>query len=177
MDNLNLEAILGMTHSKLGNYILPGLESALLGSKTRLFINTRESIGQITPHNHRFDFQCLVLRGWVVNTLFVKDESEKTGEAFARKRKIYTGTPGEYKDAQLSGAAMFNRDKRKYQVGHWYGMKSDQFHTIEFSPDAVVLFVEGVTVASSFDYLVPIVNGEVIDTMSVEPWMFKKIPD
>lgn len=174
MDNLNLEAILGMAHSKIGNYILPGLESALLGAKTRLFINTRESIGQITPHNHRFDFQCLVLRGWVVNTLFVKDDA---GEEFARKRKIYTGIPGEYKDAHLSGPAMFRLDKHKYQAGDWYGMKSDQFHTIEFSPDAVVLFIEGETVASSFDYLSPIVNGEVIDTMSVEPWMFKKIPD
>jgi hypothetical protein len=65
-----------MRHSRLGNYIVPGLTSHLVGGaefgKVRVFSTERSARDFITPHSHRFDFTSLVLSGTVHNTLYIK---------------------------------------------------------------------------------------------------------
>lgn len=170
MNNLDLCALELLEHTPLNNYILAGLSSNLLGSTTRIFKNTRESIGMITPHSHRFDFQCLVLRGSVTNTLFLPSEDGDDYQVTATK---YLGSPGHYEDLKTC-RAMYLPESQKYSAGDWYGMTSDQIHTISFSRDAVVLFIEGKQKTDRSVYIEPHVNGETIPTMKTESWMFQK---
>jgi hypothetical protein len=170
MKNMDLAAIAELSHSTLRNYILPGLDSSLLGATTRIFTNARESSGMITPHSHRFDFQCLVMRGSVVNTIYDVDES---GDAYMMSSLRYMGEPGAYEKLQgIDG--LFSARKATYEAGEWYGMRHDEIHSISFSRDAVVLFIEGAQVTDTSVYLEPFVRGEVIPTMNTEPWMFAK---
>lgn len=171
MNNLDLGAILNLSHSKLSNYILPGLDSLLIGATTRLFVNTRKSIGEITPHSHRFDFQCLVLQGSVTNTLFVPHDD---GDEYAVSLMTYLGKPGEYQTAH-SGIRWYKAADQGFTVGDWYGMLSHEVHSIRFSDDAVVLFIEGEQITKDSIYLEPHINGETIPTMKTESWMFQKI--
>lgn len=64
-----------MQHSPLGNYAgLPGLTSHLIAKSdhgcVRTFSSPRYTEEHITPHSHRYDFTCLVLRGYVENTTY-----------------------------------------------------------------------------------------------------------
>jgi hypothetical protein len=170
MKNMDLAAIAELSHSTLRNYILPGLDSSLLGTTTRIFTNTRESSGMITPHSHRFDFQCLVMRGSVVNAIYEADES---GDAWMMSSLRYLGEPGAYEKLQ-DGHGPFSVRKATYEAGEWYGMQHDEIHSISFSRDAVVLFIEGAQVTDTSVYLEPFVRGEVIPTMTTESWMFAK---
>lgn len=170
MRNLDLVALDGLTHSPLHNYILAGLDSHLIGATSRIFRNTRESMGKITPHSHRFDFQCLVLRGEVINTIFVESES---GDDYQVTVTRYLGSPGQYETLKAD-RALYLPESIEYKAGDWYGMTRDQIHTISFSRDAVVLFIEGRQIADSSIYIEPYVNGETIPTMTTDPWMFQK---
>lgn len=170
MNNLDVDAILNLSHSRLANYILPGLDSLLLGATTRLFVNTRRSIGEITPHSHRFDFQCLVLQGTVTNTLFVPDDD---GDCYTISLMTYLGKPGEYQTAH-TGTRWYKASDKMFTAGDWYGMLSHEVHTISFSDDAIVLFIEGEQVTQDSIYLEPHINGETIPTMKTESWMFQK---
>lgn len=170
MNNLDLEAITDLSHSKLSNYILPGLDSLLVGSTTRLFVNTRRSIGEITPHSHRFDFQCLVLQGSVTNTLFIPDDD---GDCYSVSSMTYLGNPGEYKTTN-KGIRWYSAADKVFVAGDWYGMASQEVHSIRFSNDAVVLFIEGLQTTTDSIYLEPHINGETINTMKTESWMFQK---
>ena len=170
MNNLDLEALRGLSHSPLHNYILAGLDSHLVGATTRVFVNTRESTGIITPHSHRFDFQCLVLRGSVVNTLFVECED---GDDYQVTQTRYLGSPGSYENLRTV-RALYLPSSRTYETGDWYGMTRNEIHSISFSRDAVVLFIEGAQVTDTSVYIEPHVRGETIPTMKTEPWMFSK---
>lgn len=165
-----VDALLNLSHSTLHNYILPGLESRLLGSSARIFVNTRESIGAITPHSHRFDFQCLVLQGEVHNTLFTPDVD---GSTYQTSTTIYLDSPGQYRveQGELKPYAAITRT---YGIGDWYGMGADEIHTIRFSQDAIVLFIEGLETTKKTTLLEPFINGETIITMRTEAWMFRK---
>ena len=170
MNNLDLEALRELSHSTLHNYILSGLDSHLLGATTRVFVNTRESTGVITPHSHRFDFQCLVLRGEVVNTIF---EGGGAGDEYQLTETEYLGEPGKYSTLKTERATYLPK-ATAYQTGDWYGMTSEEIHSIRFSRDAVVLFIEGAQVTNKSAYIEPYVRGETIPTMKTEPWMFAK---
>jgi hypothetical protein len=170
MQNLDIGAIRSLSHSKLTNYILPGLDSLLLGATTRLFVNTRKSIGEITPHSHRFDFQCLVLQGSVTNTLFKPDDE---GDCYTMSKMTYLGRPGEYHTAH-TGIRWYKAIDQFFVEGDWYGMLSDEVHSIKFSNDAIVLFIEGRETTKDSIYLEPYINGETIPTMKTESWMFQK---
>lgn len=170
MNNLDLVALQQLSHSTLHNYILAGLDSHLIGATTRIFVNTRESSDKITPHSHRFDFQCLVLRGMVINTIF---EGDGAGDEYQLTETEYLGKPGQYATLKTERARYLPKST-EYRAGDWYGMISEQIHSIQFSRDAVVLFIEGEQVTSKSVYIEPHVRGETIPTMKTEPWMFSK---
>lgn len=170
MKNIDMMALGGLTHSPLKNYILAGLESHLIGATTRVFINTRESMGVITPHSHRFDFQCLVLHGSVVNTIY---NYNVEGDTYALSELTYLNDPGQY-DTQRIGIDQFSPCATTYVEGDWYGMTHDQIHSISFSRDAAVLFIEGRQLTDKSIYIEPHVGGETIPAMKTESWMFSK---
>lgn len=176
MRNLDLPALDALSHSRISNYILPGLDSLLVGASTRIFRNTRRSSGFITPHSHRFDFQCLVLRGAVLNTLYEAQGPGTKGDMYERAEIRYAGSPGEY-DRVDPGDRVYERyigTDKSYEAGDWYGMRAEQIHSIRFSSDAVVLLIEGASTQETSFYLEPVVNGQTINTARVEPWMFVK---
>lgn len=162
-----------MAHSRLANYIIPGLTSSLIGGDgygtVRLFECSRNHEETIVPHSHRFDFRCLVLAGRVVNTVWKEGPD---GDPFMQTILSYDGAPGQYR-SEDSEVAHFIPERTTYVEGDWYGMPWDEIHSIKFSKGAVVLFLEGPLKSNSTIILQPFVDGEVVPTMKVEPWMFR----
>lgn len=173
-----IQHILAMAHSRLQNYAgVPGLQSFLLGAQSehgavRMFVASRDQHEHVTPHSHRFDFQCLVLSGEVTNTIFKTASSKHISDVFAQRRIKYLGSPGQYENVDLS-CALFTHESRTYAAGESYGMTHDQIHSIKFSRDAVVLFFEGSQMTDITSVLLPVVDESILPTFRVEPWMFK----
>lgn len=74
-DDLSVDHILSLTHSHVHNYVIPGLTSSLIGEQSphgsvRVFQCLRDHQEVITPHSHRFDLTCIVLRGSVMNRIW-----------------------------------------------------------------------------------------------------------
>lgn len=171
----DINGILAMAHSGLGNYILPGLTSYLIGGGpshgcVRLFQCSREHQENITPHSHRFDFRALVLKGRVLNIIWSKDPA---GDEYQSSALIYDGGPGKYK-MHPGEVARWRCDATTYVEGEWYGMKAEDIHSIEFSREALVLFFEGPNISAVSLILEPHVNGQTIPTFETKPWMFTK---
>lgn len=180
MNGLNIPMLMEMTHSALQNYIVPGLESHLLAEPSdkgsvRLFVNSRDQHHHITPHSHRFDFQCLVLRGLVVNTVFqelLPGKPRLNADEYASVTLEYKGKPGNY-DQTHGETSYWSFERHHYTVGDWYSMTFDQVHSIEFSRDAIVLFMEGPKKTNITQVLLPHVDGQTLPTFEVAPWMFQ----
>ena len=177
MKHSEIKELLDMAHSPLSNYVIPGLTSMLLGpeggdtkaGRVRLFVNSRTQFHHITPHSHRFDFKAMVLRGTVTNITFDKDEN---GEEFLASKLLFEGAPGKYQ-LETGESARWRFSVHPYKAGEWYGMEAHEIHTIHFSPDAVVLFIEGQENRRTTRILEPIVDGRALATFKVEPWMFR----
>src|SRR5690606_27626741 len=135
------------------------------------FVNTRPSMAVVVPHSHRFDFQCLVLKGCVSNSLFYEDAA---GDLFTQSALTYLGLPGEYETCSLGQKTYFASTTR-FNEGDWYGMKSGEIHSITFSPDAIVLCIEGAQLTDTSIYLEPFIDGETIPLMKTENWMFQRV--
>lgn len=171
------ELLGNQAHSALRNYIVPGLTSRLLTSAAaqngciRLFNASREQTMFITPHSHRFDFACCVLRGFVKQTLYIENDS---GEEWIGSTLIYDGAPGKYVIEDDKRPGFYLPDTITFGVGEWYSMKHDEIHSIVFSPDAVVLFAEGQNITPRTRILDPFVNNERIPLFNVQDWMFKR---
>jgi hypothetical protein len=168
--------ILSMCNTGLGNYVIPGLESHLIGGSNRgivrLFHCTRNHQEQITPHSHRFDFSALVLRGQVTNHLWGEI---KGGDDYTKTEITYSGKPGNYENEHfVKVSKMGVIQTYTYDANEWYGMKADEIHTIQFSRDALVLFFEGPEVAKSSVILQPNVKGKTVNTFRTQDWMFQK---
>lgn len=175
---MNLDQIKTMAHSPLHNYAIPGLTSWIIGANpdpargcVRLFECSRDHFEPIIPHSHRFDFQCLVLRGGVVNVVWTEDDR---GDEFAVSSIRYDGEPGHYTHAMTTAVRKFSRELNSYEEGEWYGMKHDEIHSIYFDRDTSVLFFEGPRVSNQTLILEPYVDGKRVPTFKVEPWMFRK---
>lgn len=170
-----IQHVLGMADQHLDNYILPGLTSSLLeNGKVRLFTMSRQQNAAITPHSHRFDFQCLVLRGQVHNILWEQTEDE--ADLFAATTLTYEFEPGRYTLGDHK-VARYKSTSTRYEPGDWYGQTYDQIHSIVFSHDALVLFFEGQMLTKEAVILEPYVGGKVLRTFKVEPWMFSSSRD
>lgn len=176
-----IEKLLQMTHGKLTNYIVPGLESHLIGlgsaneGRVRIFKNTRTQNQHIVPHSHRFDFVAQVLRGFVVNTTYEMAASgtDAAAEEWVMSELEYDGKPGEYQIRQPGTVGSFVAHEDLYSEGDWYSMTHEQIHSICFSPDAVVLFLEGPNKIGSSLILEPWVDDKKVPTFRVEGWMFQ----
>lgn len=180
MDLLNFVEC--MKHSPVKNYGIPGLTSWLIGAPSeagcvRLFECSRDHQEPITPHSHRFDFFCMVLAGEVKNIIWEKRKYWDTvigvDDLYQASELEYMGDIGQY-EKRADGAAQFRRTPTTYKAGENYSMKRDQIHSIFFSAGTKVLFFEGPQRSTSSEILEPFVDGELVPTFKVEPWMFKK---
>lgn len=178
-EGIDLKALLAMAHSPLRNYIIPGLTSSLIGNPSlagtiRLFESEREHQETVVPHSHRFDFQCWVLAGAVTNRIWTKGwDGDREADWYAATELRYAGAPGEYARGEVFDARWTYRDTT-YAANDWYRMKADAVHSIRFGRGAKVLFFEGPTISETSIILEPMVDGRVIETMKIEPWMFKR---
>ncbi len=172
----DLEHILTMAHSHVHNYVIPGLTSSLIGDPgprgcVRLFRCSRDHQEPITPHSHRFNFNCIVLRGWVVNRTWRVAKLDEEGDEFQTVHLHYNGEIGRH--SKVDGAVeRWLYDDKSYHAGDTYSMLADEVHSIKFSRGAAVLFFEGPALSNSSIAIEPVVNMERIPTSDVQPWMF-----
>lgn len=178
MNHEVISQLASMRHAPLHNYIVPGLTSWLImdrgnHGKIRMFENTREQHHFITPHSHRFNFSCCVIRGVVMNTLWHCASDKSKGDPYMVTSSKYLGTPGQYENTQKH-AANYYTETAIHKEGDWYAMKFNEIHSIKFSKGALVLFIESQAMTDISYTLEPFVDGEYLQTMHTEPWMFKK---
>lgn len=167
-----------MMHSPVRNYVVPGLTSWLIGEPSpkgtmRFFECSRGHQENITPHSHRFDFQCWVLSGRVTNRVW--RHSFSTGDKYVHTNLVYGGEIGSYERIRM-GVASYAATDTLYGPDEWYSMKASEIHSIYFAAGTEVLFFEGPTISNQSLILEPWVDGDDIPTFKVEPWMFKREP-
>lgn len=177
-----LKALKPMMHSLVRNYATPGLTSSLIGGgghgKVRLFQSDRDTREWVTPHSHRFDFTCLVLRGSVENILFTRASyrlaagSNLYVTATIRPRN---GGMGGYEVAHGENPESWVEEPTTYRAGDTYSMTSRQIHSIRFSRDAIVLFLEGPEVIDTSLILEPFSDDALVPTFATAPWMFQRV--
>ena len=178
-ENFNVAALLKMAHSPVRNYVVPGLTSSLIGMPSpagtmRLFECERDHQETITPHSHRFDFQCWVLRGEVRNRIWRSNFTKYgDGDLYEATLLHYEGEIGAYR-MEPGEVNRWQYTDTVYAEGQCYAMRSAEVHSIHFSRGARVLFFEGPKVADSSMIIQPFCGGEVVPTMEVKPWMFKR---
>lgn len=191
----NVDALISqlhqMRHSDTKNYIAPGLTSSLIGAHpsgerglVRMFIANRDTREQwITPHNHHFDFACLVLQGKVTQYLYYQDGQQIwSGMQHVGPRQPYAVTElsGDHSDGYeqkkviAADPTYYRVAETEYGEGDIYAMQHDEIHSIRFSEDAMVLFFEGPKMDNAVHILEPWVDGERVPTFKTEPWMFKR---
>jgi len=178
--NNSVQLLRNLAHSPLRNYAIPGLTSHMVGTPTadgtiRLFESTREHQEPIAPHSHRFNFECLVLRGQVRNRIW-RPVRGGEGDPFSMTKQTYLGKPGEYERADW-GVGHWAYADHCYEAGQIYSMEAKQVHSIFFSRGALVLFFEGPQIIDHSVYLEPYAYGERVPTMRVEPWMFQRVEE
>lgn len=180
---MDLDIVMKMAHSPVRNYAIPGLTSWLISSgengNIRLFEMTRDHIEPISPHSHRFDFHCIVLEGEVENIIYEyvphwQDEFPDDADLYTRIYSKYNGEIGSYENTQTNYVSHYRLNFVNYSKGDQYSMTHDQIHSIRFKKGTKVLFFEGLDKTKSSYILEPFVDGEIISTFKVEPWMFKK---
>lgn len=174
--DFNITALLSMRHSAIENYVVPGLTSYLIGNPSphgtvRMFECEREQQEAVTPHSHRFGFQCWVLRGSVRNRIWTRDLD---GDFYYASRLVYGGQVGAYTREEIADpCARWGYHDNVHEEGECYSMTADQIHSIFFSRGARVLFFEGPTTRDYSTILEPWV-GERIPTLLTKYWMFRR---
>lgn len=177
----NVEALINqiqqMKNSSIQNYVVAGLKSSLIGGgnfgMVRLFEGSRHQQDFISPHSHRFDFACLVLRGKVTNRIW-RESSDENADFFQVSVLHYSGTVGEHIKKPAERSFWLPSDT-VYCAGDIYTMSADQVHSIIFSRESVVLFFEGPNIKKQSIVLEPVVDGSVIPTYEKHDYMFKRI--
>lgn len=157
----------------LDNYVIPGLRSTLLstteaGGKMRLFEMTREQEYDITPHDHRYSFQCCVLAGSVRNRRYAVQSTLKEYAGYA-------ALPYDHARHAL------NEDRPRWLYAHskeetfgegdWYSMRCGEFHSIRFAKGTRVLLIEEPEEAEESWCLLPLVGGTICNTFIWRDWM------
>jgi len=177
---LNLDLLKAMSYSHVHDYVIPGLTSSLIGGNghgmVRMFSCEREHEEPITPHSHRFDFQCLVLDGSVRNRIWtqVPIMMEEKGDLYQQTILEHHGNFGDQTKEVKKEISRWMYTENKWIRGQLYWMKSSQIHSIYFSRGARVLFFEGPAYSMKSSMLEPVSGGRVIPTFRVDPWMFRK---
>lgn len=173
---MNIEILEGMKHSRIDNYAgIPGLTSWMFYKAdkgcVRMFEMFRDQEHFITPHSHRFDFSCVVLKGEVENTLYVPHTIFNEDE-YVVTEMLYNGEAGSYNRGQVDVQKLMKK-RTEYFEGSTYSMKANDVHSIKFSKGAKVLFFEGESTETSNVILEPFIYGEHVKTFKVEDWMFR----
>lgn len=177
--SLLLQALGNMKSGRVANYALPGLDSFLLDKgRVRLFEASRHIDEKITPHNHRYELTNLVLRGNVWNTTWMtwdKGDAPPNTDTYRLSRLTpHSGGMGNYLQ-QPVGVVRARAVTAAHTEGSIYHINANEFHSIQFSRDAVVLVFEGPPQREWNEVLEPVVDGIVIPTMGVHPWMFRQV--
>ncbi len=175
IDESSIDHILSLAHSHVHNYVIPGLTSSLIGERSphgsvRMFECSRDHQEVITPHSHRFDFTSIVLRGSVVNRIW---EPMEGGDTYQTVHLDYSGEIGRH-SKRLGPVLEWGFKDREYVKGQAYSMQADEVHSIWFSRGAVVLLFEGPTIRKASVCIEPFINGQLVETMTVQPWMFSQ---
>lgn len=174
---LDVDLIKSMARGHVRDYVIPGLTSSLVGGEgkgmVRLFTQERHHEEPITPHSHRFDFQCLVLEGKVTNRIWY-EASGPNADPYQMTTLEHHGSFGDQTRKGATEQAFWQCTSRDYKKGEIYSMRAEEIHSIFFGKGAVVLFFEGPNKSDTSCVLEPVSNGRVIPTFKVEPWMFKK---
>lgn len=165
----------------LENYVLPGLTSTLLPKgRLRMFTSSRYTEEFINPHSHRFDFACLVLRGQVWNTIYkpVPSLTPAANPWAVWEVSPVNGGLGEYSRQLFSNYSFYETQTSCHLAGQVYSMLDRDIHSIRFSRDAAVLFIEGPE-RKSYSHVLEPLNGfpdkvDTIPTFKTQPWMFQK---
>jgi hypothetical protein len=170
-----IELLQGMRSNVIHNYIVPGLSSYLLrNGKVRLFEASRHQHHAVVPHSHRFDFMCLVLRGHVDHTVWEPRSFDDQGDEWAIME--VRGTFAEGYKVQHSELGYFAPVTKTYGVGGWYGCSHDEVHSVRFSSNALVLFIEGAPRFETHFVLSPVGKktrcGDP-DILRTPEWMFE----
>lgn len=171
------QAIMPMRHNSLRNYTVPGLTSHLIGGaefgKVRLFHAERTTRDVITPHSHRFDFTCLVLSGWVRNTIYHYGAAGDEMWCLSSINQV-CGVDGlrDFKHTREDQPTRMRREVTEYKPGDVYSMVYTEIHSIEFSHGTQVLFFEGPQQTERSWMIEPWCDGGVIPTFRTEYWMF-----
>ena len=174
-----LDHILSMSRDKVQNYIAPGLSSSIIGAKheggcVRLFHSSRDQQFAVTPHSHRFNFLCQVLSGSVVNRVWTSGfgiSPDTRGDDFVMT-ELHFDKMGAYTRGLAKAVRMRPTDK-EYAAGKSYSMRAEEIHSIYFRANTYVLFFEGPTQTEESVILEPLVDGKLIPTFEVSPWMFR----
>lgn len=180
-----------MKHSPVQNYICPGLKSSLIGNRAedgscvRMFEAERDTREHwITPHDHAYDFTCIVLRGTVENTIYVppgqiyvNEDGTKDGKGLYvvghLERHLEIGDYRVHREPTMPQE--FGTYTATYRRGQTYSMNHDEIHSIRFYAGTSVLFLEGRHIRSTTVFLEPWVDGfGRVETFKCEPWMFRK---
>lgn len=175
-----MDAIEPMYNNTLHNYIVPGLTSHLIGGPkhglVRLFESERATMEFITPHSHRFDFTCLVLRGDVANTIFQIGGPYDELWCHSEINQV-CGKDGlnDYVHTREEEPTQWHSRTDRYTTGDTYGMKYGEIHSIKFTRGTKVLFFEGPQQTVTSRMIEPWENGAVVPTFRTEPWMFQKV--
>lgn len=178
-ENFSIPMLMKMAHSPIYNYGIAGVTSWLIGMPSkagtlRMFECSREQIDAITPHSHRFDFQCWVLRGSARNRIWREGYYEdSTIDLFTSSIITYGGEPGQYRK-EVNSRGRWTYADTIYDAGECYSMKSHEVHSIYFARNSLILFFEGPTLADWSKVIEPCVDGELLPTMETKPWMFRK---
>ena len=163
-------------YAPVRNYIVPGTTSWLLSDPgpngcSRFFEVTREQLVHVTPHSHRFDFTAKVVRGYVINQIWIPSNSFQD-DSYQRTELVYDGSPGQYHKGKI-WKGMWRHIDQTYTPGQRYGMRYDEIHSIIFGKGSIVLINEEPTITTKTSILEPLVDNKPIPTFKVESWMFK----
>lgn len=164
-------------HSVIHNYVIAGLDSYLIGdieNRTRLFHMTRNQVDYITPHSHKFDLECEVLHGEVINTIFTQRDEGYEGDAFLKSSIMYLGEAGSYRKSPHGEVKIFTMESTTYQAGDVYHLKHDQIHSIQFTKGAMVKITEGVKQDDFTEILEPFSNRRIVKNFKVHDGLFVK---
>lgn len=171
-----------MLNNRLANYIVPGLDSAMVGDqgddfgKIRLFDTTeRATRDEITPHSHRFNFVCFVLSGCVKNAIYYPDDEGEEWCVSTIDQVCDGDGLRNYTHTRETTPTRFRRVDSVFSTGNVYAMESHQIHSIEFWKGSKVLFFEGPQLTNRSQMIEPWVRGKVVPTFRTEPWMFEQL--
>jgi len=164
--------------SALENYIIPGVRSTLLaksldGGVVRVFDMSRDQEYDITPHDHRYDFECFVISGSVTNRRYWSASARKDDATHARLQYDYQA-----KALNEASANWFRAGYREevFGIGEWYSMKSYEFHSIRFAKGSKILFIESPEIKKESYCLLPYHYGRICNTFIWRDWMMEFAP-